>query len=133
MTLLFLQERVDDLRESVRSVFEFYYKPQFKTSSGKITKYEHLKRASRATGKVLAELENPPTVLPEFIHIWKWFTDLSRTRSSGFQVEPLTHPMMRAYFDLMLIRASPIEIDVLTIIDDEYLALTRAVAGEKNG
>lgn len=81
----------------------------------------------------MAELENPPTVLPEFIHIWKWFTDLSRTRSSGFQVEPLTHPMMRAYFDLMLIRASPIEIDVLTIIDDEYLALTRAVAGEKNG
>lgn len=83
--------------------------------------------ANRATGKPI----NSPAILPEFLHIWKWFIDLNRTRSSGFQVEAINYQEIKAYFDVRYIEALPVELDVLEMIDSEYMAIARELSKEK--
>lgn len=100
----------------------------FGSGKNKKTLYEQLITASRATGIIQEKLANPPAILPEFLHVWKWFVDVNRTRSSGFQLEAVSYQEVVAYFFAMKINASPVEIEVLNMIDDQYLAVARKVA-----
>lgn len=87
--------------------------------------------AYHATGRMPPKLVNPPSILPEFVHIMKWFNDISRTRSRGFAANPISYPDVYTYLKLNRIDAHPDEIDILLRIDQEYLAILDEVAKEK--
>jgi hypothetical protein len=74
------------------------------------------------TGKLAPQLANLP-MLPSFTaHIWHWFCELSRTRSSGFAVQSIAWSEIFAFFSLKRIDPERWEIDALLKIDIAFMA-----------
>jgi hypothetical protein len=73
------------------------------------------------TGQISPQLEKLP-MLPIFTsHIWKWFCELSRTRSSGFAVQSISWGEIAAYFSLKGITPQRWEVDALVRVDVEFM------------
>jgi len=67
-------------------------------------------------------LEDEPELLPEITHIWDWFLELTATRgSNGFGVNPITYTEIDAWSRLLKTEPSPLEIELIKIIDSVYL------------
>jgi hypothetical protein len=84
----------------------------------------------RATGKVPEEFS--PIPAPEsIIHIWYWFQQLSRTRSSnGFGQDPISYNEINAWSQLTGVDPEPIEVQAIMVIDSVFMSM-QAKAIEK--
>lgn len=78
-------------------------------------------QSKRATGRAPRKLINPPSILPEFIHIWEWFERMIGFRDSSFGASLIRPSDMEAYFRLMWIEPNPMEVDVLMRIDQVFV------------
>lgn len=82
-----------------------------------------MQQAEKARGIAPNKLLNPPSILPEFIHIWGWFEDLIDCRDSSFGVSVIKHSEIYSYFNLMWIAPNPQEVLVLRLIDKIFVEI----------
>lgn len=84
---------------------------------------EHLESAQRATGHAPPGLIGPPCP-PTLRHLWRWFLDLSARRGGGgFGPAPLLWSEIAAWARLHRLSPTPWELDVLTALDDAFIAV----------
>ena len=61
------------------------------------TKYEHLERIEKQTGrKQIPDFEVPL----EGAHLWDWFWDLSGSRPSGFGLSPIPYSEYKSWLEI---------------------------------
>jgi hypothetical protein len=63
--------------------------------------------------------------LPDEVrHIWDWFTQLSRTRSSnGFGQNPISYAEIKAWSELTGVEPQPDEVFAVMTLDSVYLGV----------
>jgi hypothetical protein len=65
-------------------------------------------------------------------HVWKWFIDLHRARSSnGFGINPISYSDTYSYFNLIGMQPDEWELDLIKIMDSKVLSIY-AKEAEKN-
>jgi hypothetical protein len=78
---------------------------------------ETLETVERMTGRMPEEGINP-VEMPFFLrHIWSWFLALDAKRGGGMGPSPITHTEMQAYFSLMRITPSTLDIETISRLD----------------
>ncbi|HLP30991.1 MAG TPA: hypothetical protein VK150_06490 [Geothrix sp.] len=89
-------------------------------------KGEHLERT---TGRRPAFMDGPE-MPPGALHVWEWFQDLQRGRTSnGFGLSTFSWSDLQAFFSLTGIDPRPWEVRLIRTFDHAYLA---ANATEEN-
>jgi hypothetical protein len=79
--------------------------------------------AYQASGKLPDELANAPEKPVLGNHVWDWFLELNRARSTGgFSVSPLSYFDIAAWSSLTKTRIEPWELKALCLLDEEYIA-----------
>lgn len=59
----------------------------------------------------------------ELLHVWDWFSELSRARAVGFGCfQPIAYADLQAWAHLTGSRPTPFEVGLLRRLDDLYLA-----------
>lgn len=71
------------------------------------------------------ELVNLATLPESMMEVWDWFLELNNTRSSGMGVSPITFTEIKSYFDLYNIDATVTEIQLIKMIDNIALSMSR--------
>ncbi len=72
------------------------------------------------TGEVMDCLDNPPTVPDLFEHAWSWFLDLNEQRQ---EMRRLSWSDMRAYFDFVGVRPSMWDVEIIQMLDRQFLEI----------
>lgn len=110
------QERVDKLRESIRStILECFTKDSIVRSC--------VFQERVINGGISDKLLYSKTVNPNHIRVWGWFEDLIECRDSSFGISALKHSEIQSYFNLMWITANPSEVNVLRLIDKIFIEI----------
>ena len=81
----------------------------------------NLQRVLDATGirpTELIEVEFPAGME----HVWRWFGELSRTRSVGMIANPISYQEIMAWSIMTGAEPTPFEVGCLTALDATYLA-----------
>ncbi len=111
------------LEEDFSKFVHFFYKAN---KNGQTEYQKHLS-LYKATGSLSNELKNPPSIPGEFEHIFKWFTDLDKTRRNyvgmSFAYGALIYQEIKAYFDLKSIDYINLELEVLLMLDSLFLQI----------
>jgi hypothetical protein len=85
--------------------------------------------------KISKGLEHPPELdLPCsppvcFLHIWNWFWDISRSRDDGV----ISNQELLAWCQLRSIKLTRLEIDILGIMDIEYVKTSYQIQKNLSG
>ena len=70
----------------------------------------------------LSQLEESLDIPFYIAHVWEWFWQISRGRSSGMSgANALTRQDIKAWKDLLEIQIRPVEVEILYEIDAVYL------------
>jgi hypothetical protein len=77
----------------------------------------HLEIAAESTGAVPQRLREHGTLPLGYEHLWQWFGQLSRTRSVGLSVGPISYTEVAAWSDLTGNRPTPFEVELLMDMD----------------
>lgn len=106
------QERVDKLRESIRStILECFTKDSIVRSC--------VFQERVINGGISDKLLYSKTVNPNHIRVWGWFEDLIDCRDTP--ISPINMRDIAAYFGLMWIKPIPEEINILRLIDKVFI------------
>lgn len=76
---------------------------------------------ARQTGVVAPELQTLPSVPYETRHLWRWFCDISRARTAGWGVDPISWTDAWSYFRMLRIRPQPWEVEAIRALDDAFI------------
>ena len=84
---------------------------------------QHADAIRSRTGSIPEEYESLP--IPElFNHVWSWFIELSRTRSSsGFGANPLNYNEILAWSQLTGVVPNSIEVTAIMALDLAYMSI----------
>lgn len=93
-------------------------KPYKKTGK---TRLKVLLEIKEQTGIVAQELRDLPSLPYATNYIWGWYQALTDRRTSGFNINPISWPEMKSYFDLMRITPKRWEVATIAAIDDAFL------------
>ncbi|MGL4674321.1 MAG: phage tail assembly chaperone [Wohlfahrtiimonas sp.] len=111
------------LEEDFSKLVRFYYK----ADTGGRTQYQRHIALYKAEGSLTDELKNPLSIPSEFEHIFKWFTDLDKTRRNyvgmSFAYGALIYQEIKAYFDLKSIDYINLELEILLMLDSLFLQI----------
>ncbi|WP_077929215.1 phage tail assembly chaperone [Wohlfahrtiimonas populi] len=111
------------LEEDFSKFVRFFYKAN---KSGQTEYQKHLS-LHKATGFISDELKDLPSIPSEFEHIFKWFTDLDKTRRNyigmSFAYGSLIYQEIKAYFDLKSIDYINLELEILLMLDSLFLQI----------
>jgi hypothetical protein len=80
-----------------------------------------LESVARQTGKIPDALNIEP-LPPECEYLWRWFRDLSGSRTIGFGINPITYLDILAWSRLTGVRPEPWEVRIIRDIDTTLLA-----------
>lgn len=103
-----------------------YARREFELDTGQpdgSTLRQHSAAILKATGQVPEEYKSLP--MPSVLqHIWPWFMELSRSRSSGgFGPNPVSYQEIRAWSELTGVRPDNIEVQCIQALDLTYLSV----------
>ena len=92
------------------------------------TKFEHLKRIEKQTGRQqIPEYEIPP----EGEHLWVWFWELSKRRPQGFGVSFIPYSEIQSWLSIRKPLTYDWEIEILTKMDLAFIGAYNEVRGSK--
>ena len=102
-------------KERVTKLVEFC-KEQFKFGGGLREQLESVWKQTGIKPKELEEL----TELPDcFKYAWEYFLKLNQKRTSnGFGLNPISYSEMKSFFELNRIIPDPIEVEVISLLDN---------------
>lgn len=84
---------------------------------------QHADAIRTRTGSIPEEFESLP-LPPIFSHVWSWFIELSRTRSSsGFGANPLNYNEIFAWSQLTGVVPSNIEVTAIMALDLVFMSV----------
>ncbi len=85
------------------------------------TRLKVLTEIADQTGVISEELQNLPVLPRETAHVWNWFCDMCRGRTSGFNIDPIVWSDMWAYFNLYRTKPQRWEVEAIRALDDALL------------
>ena len=92
------------------------------------TKFEHLKRIEKQTGRQqIPEYEIPP----EGEHLWVWFWELSKRRPQGFGASLVPYTEIQSWLSVMKPLIYDWEIEILTKMDLAFMEAHSEVRNSK--